>query len=399
MSRVLRVQGLATIKGAVQAIESFAKWLVEMLHKCPVELCDLLAVCTACNRGMIRERDKQILTRYVVAELLSALKFKCELAEENYLTIVRMVLQDFGEPLGDDWVNTTNSGGENEEGNESENNRKSSFSYWKNNSQQQTDQFNTGAAEAIRPHVPELLEFISDMHVLAKLKKQSASNSDRVGGDLKAGLAEVVALEMSRPSVRDSRTVMRFIPWLYSPPSLAQALPGQFAESVANVRVLSWILLGSLHARGVNGFSSNFQQIQQQQTNIANQSICLPVPIACSTQMADYINFVLAGFADQSKQSVVHMSALFHAFHLCQLWTIYCEQTATSSRSEEMVAKTMQQLLDFWARVTPAILQLLSHSKVVPLENAQMRSWLSKVRYKISQIELQTSASSPFYNV
>uniref|UniRef100_A0A914L757 Uncoordinated protein 79 n=3 Tax=Meloidogyne TaxID=189290 RepID=A0A914L757_MELIC len=453
MSRVLRVQGLATIKGAVQAIEAFAKWLVEMLHKCPVELCDLLAVCTACNRGMIRERDKQILTRSVVAELLSALKFKCELAEENYLTIVRMVLQDFGEPLGDDWINTpTNSGGENEEVNENQNNRKfSSFSYWKNNSQQQqTDQFNTGAAEAIRPHVPELLEFISDMHVLAKLKKQSASNSDRVGGDLKAGLAEVVALEMSRPSVRDSRTVMRFIPWLYSPPSLAQALPGQFSESVANVRVLAWILLGSLHARGVNGFSSNFQQISQQQTNIS-QNICLPVPIACSSQMADYINFVLAGFADQSKQSVVHMSALFHAFHLCQLWTIYCEQTATSSRSEEMVAKTMQQLLDFWARVTPAILQLLSHSKVladmvnlhfvntlqalqqfnsavlcqlypmwepvltvhhahvprklrlkfesVPLENAQMRSWLSKVRYKISQIELQTSASSPFYNV
>ena len=59
------------------------------------------------------------------------------------------------------------------------------------------------------------------------------------------------------------------------------------------------------------------------------------------------------------------MSALFHAFHLCQLWTIYCEQIANSSRSEDMLAKTMQQLLDFWARVTPAILQLLSHSKVV----------------------------------
>jgi len=126
---------------------------------------------------MIRERDKQILTRSVVAELLLALKFKCELAEENYLTIVRMVLQDFGEPLGDDWINTpTNSGGENEEVNENQNNRKfSSFSYWKNNSQQQqTDQFNTGAAEAIRPHVPELLEFISDMHVLAKLKVEKS---------------------------------------------------------------------------------------------------------------------------------------------------------------------------------------------------------------------------------
>ncbi|VDM78309.1 unnamed protein product, partial [Strongylus vulgaris] len=76
--------------------------------------------------------------------------------------------------------------------------------------------------------------------------------------------------------------------------------------------------------------------------------------------MADYIHFVLAGFADQSKQSVVHMSALFHAFHLCQLWTVYCERAAVFSSTT-----AFPHLLDFWARVTPAILQLLSHSKVL----------------------------------
>jgi len=275
----------------------------------------------------------------------------------------------------------------------------------------------------------DILEFIADLHILSKLKKQT--NSDRIGGDLKAGLAEVVALEMSRPAVRDSRTVMRFIPWLYSPPSLTSAAPGAFAESVTNIRILSWILVGCLHA------SQN----------------CLPVPISCSNQMADYIHFVLAGFADQSKQSVVHMSALFHAFHLCQLWTVYCERV--SSRSEDFFTKAMENILDFWSRVTPAILQLLSHSKVLadmvnlhfvntmqalqqcnsavlcqlypmwqpiltayhsqipsqlrvkldvcenqpPLEAQPIRSWLKKVRYKISQIELQTSAASPFYNV
>jgi hypothetical protein len=51
--------------------------------------------------------------------------------------------------------------------------------------------------------------------------------------------------------------------------------------------------------------------------------------------MADYIHFVLAGFADQSKQSVVHMSALFHAFHLCQLWTVYVERRGTTSLNGE----------------------------------------------------------------
>ena len=33
------------------------------------------------------------------------------------------------------------------------------------------------------------------------------------------------------------------------------------------------------------------------------------------------------GFAEQSKTSVVHMCSLFHAFILCQLWTVYLEQT------------------------------------------------------------------------
>jgi hypothetical protein len=98
------------------------------------------------------------------------------------------------------------------------------------------------------------------------------------------------------------KKVMRFIP-LYSPPSLAQALPGQFAESVANVRVLSWILLGALHARGPNGGGNHFGGSQQQLGAGAGplMNCCLPVPIACSGQMADYIHFVLAGFADQSK--------------------------------------------------------------------------------------------------
>lgn len=72
---------------------------------------------------------------------------------------------------------------------------------------------------------------------------------------------------------------MRFIPWLYSPPNLTNG-PSAFAESVTNVRVLCWLLLGALHT------TQN----------------CLPVPISdCSNYMADYIHFVLAGFADQSK--------------------------------------------------------------------------------------------------
>lgn len=162
-----------------------------------------------------------------------------------------------------------------------------------------------------------------------------------MGGDLKAGLAQILALEMSRPALRDNRTIQRFLPWLLTPPNLTQAVPGAFAESVTNVRILSWLLLGALHS----------------------SQDCFPVPINCSNYMADYIHFVLAGFADQSKQSVVHMSALFHAFHLCQLWTVYCEKAVTFN--EDTFSKAAENIIDFWARVTPAILQLLAHSKVL----------------------------------
>ncbi|CAI4221088.1 unnamed protein product [Auanema sp. JU1783] len=396
ISHVLKVQNFSAFKNAVSLVEAFAKWLAEAMHSSPVQLESLLSVCTACNRALIRERDKQSITRAVVAELIQAIKFKCSMHEENYMTIANMILQDAGEDIDVILMNG--------------------------------DQYNTAAAEAVRPFLFEILDFIADLHVLAKLKKETTSDS--IGGDLKGKLAEAIAVEMSRSNARDCRTVIRFIPWLMSPPSVTQSAPGAFADSVSNVRVLSWLLLGALHA---------------------NHS-CLPVPIECSQHMADYIHFVLAGFADQSKQSVVHMSALFHAFHLCQLWTVYCERAAVFRPSS---TTAFAHLLDFWARVTPAILQLLSHSKVLAdmvnlhflntiqalqqvnsallcqlyslwapiltayhsqipnqlrmkldsgenqpcLEAPQISEWLKKVRYKISQVELQTSAASPYYNV
>ncbi|VDN23573.1 unnamed protein product [Gongylonema pulchrum] len=332
--------------------------------------------------------------------MVQALKFKCDMNEHNYMTIVDLILQDAGENVSEEIADD-----------------------------QVRAQYNTAACDAVRPHLFDIIEFISDLHVLTKVKK--ITNLDNIGGDIKSSLSQVVAVEMSRSSLRDSRTVSRFLPWLMSPPSVTQSTPSAFAEAVTNVRLLSWLLLGALQA------------VQP----------CLPVPISCSQYMADYIHFVLAGFADQSKQSVVHMSALFHAFHLCQLWTVYCEQAAMTAN--ELQQSSFANILDFWARVTPAILQLLSHSKVLAdmvnlhflntmqalqqcnsavlcqlsamwqpiltayhaqipsqlrmkldscenqpsLHSQPLQQWLKRVRYKISQIELQTSAASPFYNV
>lgn len=92
-----------------------------------------------------------------------------------------------------------------------------------------------------------------------------------------------------------------------------------------------------------------------------------PIPQEASCQIADHIQIILAGFADQPKASVLHMSSLFHVFILCQLWTIYLEQGLTHVYPMTETYINMNILFDFWGKVTPCILQLISHSKMVSL--------------------------------
>lgn len=48
-------------------------------------------------------------------------------------------------------------------------------------------------------------------------------------------------------------------------------------------------------------------------------TISQPIPQEASCQIADHIQIIMTGFAEQPKASVLHMSALFHVFILCQV--------------------------------------------------------------------------------
>lgn len=66
--------------------------------------------------------------------------------------------------------------------------------------------------------------------------------------------------------------------------------------------------------------------------------------------------------------SVLHMCSLFHAFIFAQLWTVYCEQSAVAPNVQsqnEFSFTAILTALEFWSRVTPSILQLMAHNKVV----------------------------------
>jgi len=51
---------------------------------------------------------------------------------------------------------------------------------------------------------------------------QAGLNEDTLGGILKCGLAQYVALEITRGNNRENRAVARYLPWLYTAPSTIQ---------------------------------------------------------------------------------------------------------------------------------------------------------------------------------
>lgn len=162
--------------------------------------------------------------------------------------------------------------------------------------------------------------------------------------------------------------------------------PKEFIECVSHIRQLSWLLLGSLTHCALHQGSTS----------------CMPIPLDAGSHIADHLIVILIGFPEQSKvqqqissvricssicslkqenpalifllffhqTSVLHMCSLFHAFMFAQLWTIYCEQAAAAPAGQnqnqnEFSSSAILTGLEFWSRVTPSILQLMAHNKVV----------------------------------
>ena len=83
--------------------------------------------------------------------------------------------------------------------------------------------------------------------------------------------------------------------------------------------------------------------------------------------------------------TIISRCSLFHSFILSQLWTVYLEYVTPTGNTKEEQLLAPSILLDFWVKVTPGILQLVSHSKVMLLlillecqqsKNVGFRFWL-----------------------
>uniref|UniRef100_UPI00398ECD0B protein unc-79 homolog n=1 Tax=Pristiophorus japonicus TaxID=55135 RepID=UPI00398ECD0B len=313
-------------------LEPFSKLLSFVIQNGVFSLTYLVELCGLCYRTFNKERDKFYLSRSVVVELLQALKLKSPLPDTNLLLLVQFVCADAGTKIAESTI-------------------------LQKHMIASVPGYTTAAMDCMRQYISELLDFIADMHILTKLKGHMKTCSqplheDTFGGHLKVGLAQIAAMEITRGNHRDNKAVVRFLPWLYHPPSAMQQGPKEFIECVSHVRLLSWLLLGSLsHSVVCSGSTS-----------------CMPIPLDAGSHVADHLIVILIGFPEQSKTSVLHMCSLFHAFIFAQLWTVYCEQVAstpTLQSQNEFVSTAILTALEFWSRVTPGILQLMIHNKVM----------------------------------
>ncbi|XP_011871476.1 PREDICTED: protein unc-79 homolog [Vollenhovia emeryi] len=439
MISILKVPGIQQSKGM---LDPFSKVLSYAIQNSTLQYNYLTDLCYLCHRGFTRDRDKHFFGRTLVFELMQAIKFKITIPDSNFLLLLQFVLQDIGGSLPNSVVAMENN--------------------------IQTDMspiYNTNASESLKNQLSDVLDFLTDFHTLSKIKSynkgmQAGLNEDTIGGMLKCGLAQYVALEITRGNNRENRAVARYLPWLYTAPSITQGAR-EYVDCIGHIRLLSWLLLGSL--THIAMFTGNNNSHSHSTIPLAQ-----PIPQEVSCHIADHIQVIFSGFPEQSKTSVLHMSSLFHAFILCQLWTMYLEEMSknnvTNSESHNV---TMNILLEFWGKITPCILQLVSYSKalsemlnlhflslleallecgsillskLLPLWNAilfshhvqlpghlQMRlqncrdfppnrmaenfvtnrresntillRWLHRLQFKMGQIEMQSSTATQFYSI
>lgn len=199
---------------------SFAIQNLQLKHKTVHELCCLN------SRAFSKERDKYQLARQIAFELVQSIKFKTNIPDHNLLLLVGVVLQDLGGSLPNGTVDGLPIS---------------------------PPMYTNNTADCMRQYLNDVLEFLADFHTLSKIKNfkngsQTASglSEDTLGGVLKGSISQYLALEMSRGNSKENRAVGRYLPWLYNAPTTLQQGPKEFTECVSHMRLLSWLLMGSL---------------------------------------------------------------------------------------------------------------------------------------------------------
>ena len=190
------------------------------------------------------------------------MKFKTQLTDETLVALLQLLLQDAGGTLVPGVINE----------------------HLPLNTEPEIEQQSTSAVEAMKQYVNDGIEFLSDVHTISRVKSNYNGttiglNEETLGGHLKSGIAQWIALDITRARERDPKVVGKYFPWLYTLPSVQQG-PKEFLDCVAHIRVLSWILLGALQ------HSALMAALPVATDHVTN---CQPIPLEANGHIAEHI--------------------------------------------------------------------------------------------------------------
>ena len=295
----MKMNGISNHRSILEPISKVVSYAIQF---CTFQFQDLVDICFYCNKAFIKDRDKSFIIRTVIAKFVDALRYKISIPDVNFLYLASMILQDARGELPPNFI----------------------ISRVTLHEMSIVSPLYTGSTPWLDQYLPDIVDFVADVHTLGKVKSHVRGmtvglNQDTLGGILKAALSQFLAMEIARSSHdRTESKITKFLPWLFNPPNtITSQGPKEFLECVSHIRMLSWLLLGAMSHT-------------MMATSKDSSPPCQPIPLEASCHIADHIEVILAGFAEQSKTSVVHMCSLFHAFILSQLWTVYLEHVTPS---------------------------------------------------------------------
>ena len=203
MSLIVYTMKLPGVSNHRSILDPITKIICFAIQSCTFKFQDLVDICSFCNKAFNKERDKNSITKAITAEFVHALKYKTCIPDINFLYLGSMMLQDAKGELPPssilDEAPSVEMG--------------------------LSGPIHTGATECLRPHIPDIVEFVADVHTLSKVKSNvrgttMSLNQDTLGGILKAALSQFLALEIARMSGdRDVKFVGKYLPWLFNPPN------------------------------------------------------------------------------------------------------------------------------------------------------------------------------------
>ncbi|CAF1545712.1 unnamed protein product, partial [Adineta steineri] len=188
MMNILKVPYIANVRAV---LDPFSKLLTFILQNGTFQLEHIIELCSLSNRTFTRDREKFLLPRSIVNVLVEAMLHRYPCPDRNLLLMIQLILLDAGGTIYASAIVSDDV-----------------RAYDPHNV------VTTNGAECMKHYLNETVAFIADIHTITKIKstmkekseKQQLSNltEDTLGGQLKAGLAQYLALEFTKGGQRDS---------------------------------------------------------------------------------------------------------------------------------------------------------------------------------------------------